>query len=199
MKRLFIISLFVFLTGCTHSITVKSNYVESNPNQFKSEKLSQQETCIVLTPELKNYIFEKKVYNWAGGSMFKDTLFFDLGKPISAEIDNLISNMFSKSYDASNIKDAIGKNGIIIKPEIIDSSLDLPSIRGGNIVAEIQVKYSFYDSDGKLIASRTVLGTGTKALVITKENYNIAFGEAISDLINKSKAAIENVDIQTDG
>jgi hypothetical protein len=177
-------------------MTVGSNFVASNPGQFRSEKLSGQKACLVLSPELKNYVFEKKAYNWAGGSMFKDTLYFDLGAAVSSEIDSLVSAMFGETSKTPNIKDAAGKNAVIIKPEILDSALDLPAVRGGNITAEIQVKYTFYDSDGRQTASQSVTGSGNKQLVMTKENYNIAFQEAIKDLMNKSKDVLEKAVMQ---
>ncbi len=191
MKQLAIIIVLIFLTGCTHNMAIDSNFVASNLDQFGSEKLSGEKACLVLSPELKNYVFEKKAYNWAGGNMFKDTLYFDLGKAVSSEIDNLVSAMFGETFKTAHIKDSTGRNAVIIKPEIVDSTLDLPAIRGGNINAEIQLKYSFCDSDGKQIISQTIIGNGTKPLVMTKGNYNIAFREAIKDLMNKSKDAIE--------
>jgi len=177
-------------------MAINSNFVASSHDQFRSEKLSRKKACLVVSSELKNYIFEKKAYNWAGGSAFKDTLYFDLGKTISLEIDNLVSAMFGETCKTSDIKDAIGKNAVIIKPDIMDSTLDLPTVRGGNIKAEIQLKYTFYDSDGKQIISQSVIGLGNKALVMSRENYNIAFREAIKDLMNKSKDVIEKSCIQ---
>jgi len=198
VKQLAVIIAFIFWAGCAHNMAINSNFVVSNPDQFKSEKLSGKKACLVLPPELKNYIFEKKAYNWAGGSMFKDTLYFDLGKTVSSEIDNLVSAMFGETCKVSDMKDATGKNAVIIMPEIVDSTLDLPAIRGGKIKAEIRLKYLFYDSDGKQIVSQTIIGNGIKSLVMTKENYNVAFREAIKDLMNKSKDAIEKAVMQKD-
>lgn len=192
------ILFYLLLAGCTHNMVVNSNFVASNQDQFRSEKLSREKACLVVSPELKNYIFEKKAYNWAGGSMFKDTLYFDLGKTISMEIDNLVSTMFGETFKVSDVKDATGKNAVIIKPEIVDCTLDLPIVRGGTIKAETQLKYSFYNSEGKQIISQTVIGIGKKSLVLTKENYNIAFREAIKDLMNKSKDIIEKACMHKD-
>lgn len=196
MKQPAIIIVLLFLAGCTHNMTVNSNFVSSSPDQFRSEKLSREKACLVITPKLKNYIFEKRAYNWAGGSLFKDTLYFDLGKSVSWEIDNLVSALFVEKCKTSDLKDAIGKNAVIIIPEIIESTLELPAIRGGNIKAEIHLTYSFYDPDGKQMLSHTVTGYGNKSLILTKENYNIAIREAIKDLMNKSKDVIEKAGVK---
>jgi hypothetical protein len=199
MKQFLTFLTIFILSGCSqHNMSIDSHIVESNKHQFKSKPIENKEICIVISPELSTYIFEKKAYSAMGGSMFPDTLYFDIGQNLSLELSNLIETITSKECKASNIEKALKDGNIIIQPEIIECSLDLPALRFKNVVAKITVKYSFYDSKGKLIYSENITGLGTHRLIARKENYNLAFQVAINDLLLKTTNIITNTIIKNE-
>ncbi len=189
----------LILSGCSqHNMMIDSHIVELNKSQFKSKQIENKNICIVITPELSTYIFEKKAYSAMGGAMFPDTLYFDIGQNLSREFTHLVETITSQPCKSTNLELAQSKeSSLFIVPEIIESSLILPALRLKNVVATIKIKYSFYDSSGKLIFTEVITGLGTHRLVARKENYNLAFHAAINDLLLKttqtiSKTIIEN-------
>ena len=96
MKRLlFIICVLFNFTACTHVLSVPS--ISSNQMLFETTELKTKTACIVITPEFKNYQFTKKAYNWAGGSLFPDTIIFDLGNTLTSEINGLCRALFNRT------------------------------------------------------------------------------------------------------
>ena len=191
IKLITFVGLF-FLFACTHQMNVSSNYVASNPDQFKSSKLKERRVALLIGHGLQNYVLVKKVSSKAGGYIIKDKFNFFLGNAVAAEIENMARVIFDEVQLASSFNEAIDSGIVSIVPEIVGSSLDLPVKRGGDTTAWITVEYHFYGADGVLITEKTVTGKWSKSLLLTKENYNMAFQRAIIDLTIKSKRIIEN-------
>jgi len=187
MKNLITVILF-FAMGCAHTLEVPGNYIASNPEFIAQKEQIKKQACLVLTPEFKNYTFEKEAYNWAGGSMFPDKLTFTLGNTLSSEIANLCKGIYTSVSYADTLEQAKQyKPDITISAEIEEASLDLPMVRFADITAEVNVKYSVYGPDMKLINTKIINGKGIKKLILSKENYIVVFHEAIKDLLTQTK------------
>ena len=196
MKRLFfIICVLSNFTACTHVLSVPT--ISSNQMLFETTELKTKAACIVITSEFKNYQFAKKAYNWAGGSLFPDTIIFDLGNTLTSEINGLCRALFNRTVQIDSLEEsknqrAYGADYIIV-PKIINTTLELPIVRLGQINANVQIEYSFYRSDNMLLTSKSLDGHGQKRLELTKQNYAIAIQEAVKDLMLKSKEAFISV------
>lgn len=191
MRRIFWPVVLFLVSGCSHTMSVPANFVSSNPMQFTERALHEKSAYLVVTPKFVNYQFKKSSYNWAGGSLFPDTLIFELGNTLTIEIDNLTRSLFGTTTQVASLEAVrsgrMARFDFVVVPEIQNSSLELPVVRFGLIDAEITVKYSFYRGDESLITSVIVTGKGQKTLVLTRQNYVEAFEEAIKDLMVKSK------------
>ncbi|MBI5887081.1 MAG: hypothetical protein HZB82_00010 [Deltaproteobacteria bacterium] len=197
MKFLLLIFLIFNLTACTHALSVTSNFVSTNQMQFDTAELKTKTAFILITPEFKNYQFTKKAYNWAGGSLFPDTIIFDLGNTLTSEINSLGRSLFKRTLQSDSLEESKNQRAdgadYIVVPKIISTSLELPIVRLGQIDAIIQIEYTFYRSDGVLLTSIILSGNGQKRLELTKQNYVIALQEAVKDLMLKSKEAFISV------
>ena len=197
MRFLLLIFLIFNLTACTHALSVTSNFVSTNQMQFDTAELKTKTACLVITPEFKNYQFTKEAYNWAGGSLFPDTVIFDIGDTLTSEINSLSGLLFQRTLRSDSLEESkhqrvYGADYIVV-PKIISTSLELPMVRLGQIDAIIQIEYIFYRSDGMLLTSIVLSGHGQKRLVLTRQNYVIALQEAVKDLMLKSKEAFISV------
>ena len=92
----------------------------------------------------------------------------------------------------SRVLKLFGRTSKMAKVEI-NTTLELPVIRLGQINANVQIEYSFYRSDNILLTSKSLDGHGQKRLELTKQNYAIAFQEAVKDLMLKSKEVFISV------
>lgn len=161
--------------------------------QFDPAELKTKTACLVITSEFKKYQFTKEAYNWAGGSLFPDTIIFDIGNTLTSEINSLSDLLFQRTLRSDSLEEskhqrAYGADYIVV-PKIINTSLELPMVRLGQIDATIQMEYAFYRSDGMLLTSIFLSGHGQKRLELTRQNYVIALQEAVKDLMLKSKGA----------
>jgi len=198
VKRLELVLIFLFialsmgiiLSGCSHQIQLKDNYVETNRNLFQSSSMKTKRINLIMGLSLKDYRLTRPVYNWAAGSLAPDHITFEIGKSYSKELSSLCGLLFLSVTELDSLKRAKSKSkgsfDFIIVPEIIGAEIFFPSIRFGNIRTEITSKYSFYDSGGSLIDQITVIGRGEKRSGYSNKNYQIAVELAIQDLIMKS-------------
>lgn len=193
LRSIFLGALSMLAVGCAATLEVPSGYVRANSSQFNVASLQRTNANLVITPELESYVFEKEAYNWAGGSLFPDTLTFSLGKTLADELNSAALSLFGRTVRFRSLQEASStsvKPDYVVVPEVTTASLDLPAIRFADITAAVSLKYSVYDSSGTLLRTATVSGEGKKALVLSKENYVIAFQEAIKDLMLKSKETL---------
>jgi hypothetical protein len=192
-RLLFAILFLALAAGCTATLEIPSGYVRANSAQFNVPSLQKKTAYLVISPELERYQFEKEAYNWAGGSTFPDKLTFELGRAVSDELNSAAISLFGKTARYSSLKEATAsssKSDYVVVPAMESASLDLPAVRFTNITARVSLKYSVYDSSGTLLRTGTASGEGKKALEFTKQNYVIAFQEAIKDLMLKSKETL---------
>jgi len=182
----------LFLFACTHQMNVNPHYVASNPDQFTASKLKDRKVALLIAPDLQNYLLVKRVSSQIGGLIIKDKLVFFLGNAVSAEIENMTRAICDDVKVTSGFSETINKGMVRIVPGIVGSSLDLPVKRGGKTAAWVTVEYRFYDADGVLIMKKSVTGAWSDRILLTRENYTMAFQGAIKDLTVKSKGLFEN-------
>jgi len=184
------LSLEIILSGCSHQMQLRDNYVETNRNLFQSSSMKIKRINLVINPSLRDYRLTRPVYNWAAGNLAPDHITFEIGKSYSTELSKLCGLLFLSVTEFESLKRARPKSkysfDFIIVPEIIGAEIFFPSIRFGNINTEITVKYSFFNSSGSLIDQVIVTGRGEKRSGYSSKNYQIAIELAIQDLIMKS-------------
>ena len=197
MKYLTILCLSFTVLGCSHNLVVPGTYGRNNPASVSADARVQKVTRLVLLNSFKTYTFEKKAYNWAGGSLFPDTLTFELGRALSEELSALTQSTYVSASEAPDLQSAIasemGNSGLVIVPEIERVSLDLPPFRFADIEAAVALRYSLYDGNGRFITSSSLEGKAKKVLGFTKQNYVIAFQEAIKDLMLKTSSLFRGI------
>ena len=124
MRLLFIICVIFNLTACTHLLSVPS--ISTSQMQFDTPELKTKTACLVITSEFKNYQFTKQAYNWAGGSLFPDTIVFDLGNTLTSGINGLCRALFHRTVQIDSLEESRNQRAYsadyIVVPKIISTS-----------------------------------------------------------------------------
>ncbi len=191
-KRVTFSLLVLFaLPGCIRPIPLDTRIVESDPGNYRSERLETQPLCFVITEELRRSMLYKSVTNMFLANLAPDSLEFDLGRSLADEFASLARNLSRNAVVVSDGYQCSGRP--MIEPQLRTAEIHSPLSGTGTVMAEIEIQLKMTGSRGsgsQIQSSETVRGLKERFSTVTDNDLRDLLRETIEDVVLESKIAI---------